>query len=62
MIKLTDDQKEILSRYTKDFSVITKIGHHEYTHLDADKSSKLLEDYHVIWFPEDRGNMYLVPK
>jgi hypothetical protein len=62
MINFTDEQKDILSQYTNDFSNIEQITYYDYTRASAEKVSKMLDDYHVLWFHDDRGNMYLVPK
>lgn len=58
----TQKQKEILLSYTNDLDSVTSMSHYEYANADSKKVSKLLDDYHVIWFHDDPGKMYLVKR
>jgi len=57
-----DEQKKILSDYTDNLDEVEKITYHEYTKMNSKKVSKLLDDYHVLWFYDDPENMYIVAK
>jgi len=59
---MTKDQEGMLLRYTDDLSAIHTMPHYDYFKADSKKVSKILEDYHVIWFHDDPGKMYLVKK
>lgn len=59
---LSDEQKEILSDYTDDLSEVTTMEYSRYVRASGKTVSKLLDEFHVIWFHTDPGNMYLVPK
>ena len=56
------EQMGILSRYTDDISTVEVMTHYDYTRADSKTVSKLLDEYHIIWFEDDPGNMHLVPK
>ena len=62
MLQLTDEQKDILSDYTDDLSSVKTITYYKYTTASGKEVSKILEEYHVLWFWNDSGNMYLVPR
>lgn len=62
MLKLSDEQKDILGDYTDDLSCVTTMSYHKYTTASGVEVSKLLDEYHVIWFWTDSGNIYLVPR
>lgn len=61
-MKYTQEQIDILKTYTDNLEEVTTIGYATYVRMTGKESTELLEKYHVIWFPEDRGNYYLVPK
>lgn len=61
-MELNNEQKDILYDYTDDLSVVKTITYRYYTTGPVKETSKLLEENHIIWFHEDPGNMYLVPR
>lgn len=59
---MTKEQVRILSKYTDDLDSVETMTHHDYVMADGKKISQLLDDYHILWFHDDPGNMYLVER
>lgn len=57
-----DEQKGILHRYTDDIEEVTQIPQYEYERASSKKVSKILDDYHVLWFHDDPQQMHLIKK
>jgi hypothetical protein len=61
-MEYNDEQLEILYRYTDNIEEVKQIPHHEYVNASSKKVSKLMDDYHILWFHDDPGQMHLVKK
>ena len=59
---MTKDQEDILRDYTDDLSSVHTMPYHDYVKADSAKVSKLLDEYHIIWFHDDPGKYYLVKR
>jgi len=59
---MNKEHEDILKEYTDDLSCVQTMSHYDYVKADSIKISKILETYHVIWFHDDPGTMYLVYK
>lgn len=59
---MTKDQEEILLQYTNKLDEVQTIPHHEYVKASGEKVSRLLDAYHIIWFHDDPGKMYMVKR
>jgi len=59
---MTKDQEEILLQYTDELEAVQTIPHHDYVNASGEKVSKWLDEFHVLWFHDDPGKMYLVKK
>jgi len=59
---MTHEQEEILKDYTDDLSAVQTMSHHDYVNADSKKVSMLLDEYHIIWFHDNPGTMYLVKR
>lgn len=61
-MELTEEQKEILSDYTDNLDEVMTFPYYDYTHASGKEVSKMLDEYHILWFHTDPGNMYLVKR
>jgi hypothetical protein len=61
-MEYTEEQLEVLYTYTDKIEEITTMPHHEYVRASGEKVSKLLDEYHVLWFHDDPGQMHLIKK
>ena len=49
-MKFSDDQLDIIKRYTDDLNKVQTMSHYDYVNASGEKISKLLDNFHVIWF------------
>lgn len=61
-MNLNEEQLDVLHRYTDNIEEVKQIKQYEYAKSSSKKVSKMLDDYHILWFHDDPGNMYLIKK